>query len=166
MNQNILGSSTGSLFVTFLASFLIWFMFAGLIVLWFFHGKIKKEHVLEAVIASFIAWTVSEIIKNLFPTIRPFEISAAVPLTLTIPLDPAFPSSHASLAFALAGSIQRYDKKIGLIFILSAALVGIGRVLGNVHYSIDIIGGAALGLLSVYLINKTRLLKLLNRNRT
>ena len=44
------------LVITFLASFLIWFMFAGLFILWMFRGDIKSEHVLHALIASFIEY--------------------------------------------------------------------------------------------------------------
>jgi len=42
MNPVVL-SSESSFIATFLASFLIWFMFGGLAFLWLIDGKIKKE---------------------------------------------------------------------------------------------------------------------------
>ena len=138
-----------NLLITFLASFLIWFMFAGLLVLWLIKKNIKTQHVIHAVLVSFIAFGISQIIKLFFPSLRPFQITGEMPLTLTMPYDPAFPSSHSSAAFALAISVQRYDKKIGLLFVLSAVMVSLGRVFGNVHYYTDIFGGAIIGVASV-----------------
>ena len=121
----------GDLLITFLASFLIWFMFAGLLMLWWKHGKVNSQQVFHAIIATFIAWAVSQTIKTLFPTVRPYELSGALPLTITIPRDPAFPSGHTSAAFALAMSVQKHSKRAGYLYILFALLVGLGRVLGN-----------------------------------
>ncbi|MGD8744328.1 MAG: phosphatase PAP2 family protein [Candidatus Woesebacteria bacterium] len=129
-------------------------MFGTLFLLWFFHGKIKREQVLHALVASLIAWVFAQGIKLLFPTLRPFEVGSGVPLTLTIPNDSAFPSTHTSMAFALANSIRKFHRKFGILYIFSALLVGFGRVLGNVHYYIDILGGAFVGVVSVYLLEK------------
>ncbi len=129
-------------------------MFAGFILLWLVNGKIKKEQAIHTIVASFIAWTVSETIKFLFPTLRPFQVEGTYPLTLTIPLDAGFPSEHTSIAFAVAMGVQRYEKKYGIIFIISAMLVGLGRILGNVHYFADIIGGAVVGIITVLALER------------
>ena len=54
-----------------------------------------------------------------------------------------------------------HDKKIGRVFIVSAIFVGLGRVLGNVHYLLDIIGGSILGVATAYMVEKLHLHKLL-----
>jgi len=54
------------LLITFLASFLIWFMFFGLVVHWFIDGKIKKEQAFHAFLSALIAWAVSEMMA-VFP---------------------------------------------------------------------------------------------------
>ncbi len=131
--------------ITFLASFLIWVMFAALFFLWFFDGKIQRRHVIRALLASFFAWSVSQIIKSIVPTLRPFELNNIPPLTITIPTDAAFPSGHSATAFGMATSLYAHHKKAGLAFIIGAVAIGAGRVLGNVHYVLDIIGGAFLG---------------------
>lgn len=148
-----------NILITFLASFLIWFMFAGLLILWVVHGRIKKQQVIHAIVASFIAWGVSELIKGLFPSLRPYEMTGAIPLTLTIPTDSAFPSGHASAAFALAMSVQKHSRKAGYLYILFALLVGLGRVMGNVHYYIDIVGGAVVGTFSVFFLENFQMNK-------
>lgn len=143
--------------ILFLASFLIWLMFAGLVVLWFIDGKIKKEQVVHALLASFIAFTIAQVLKQVFHTTRPFMLNGLTPMTVTIPTDPAFPSSHAAVAFAMAFTIFFHDRKVGIIFVILAALVAWARVAANVHYPVDIIGGGIIGLLVAFGIEKTHL---------
>jgi membrane-associated phospholipid phosphatase len=151
------------IFITFAASYLIWLMFLGLFILWVVDGRIKKEQVLHALLASIIAWIVAHIIKNLFPTVRPFIADGGPVLTATIHNDSAFPSGHAALAFALATALWLHDRKIGLIYLLLAVVVGMARVFGNVHYPLDIVGGAVLGILSALILQRAHLFKLLKQ---
>ncbi len=140
--------------VLFLASFLIWFLLVGLFVVWFSDGKIKKEQVLHALFAFALSWVIAEIIKTLFPTMRPFQIDGRLPLTLTFSSDGAFPSGHTAAAFGLAVTIWLHDKKIGILFLIGAITVGVARVLANVHYPIDILGGALVGIVVAIVIEK------------
>ncbi len=149
-----------SLVITFLASFLIWFLFLGLGILWVIDGKIKKEQVIHAVFACFVSWVIALLVKEFFPTIRPFIANGAEVLTLTIPRDAAFPSEHTTLAFALAVTVFLHDRRVGWFFLAGAFLVGISRVMANVHYPIDIIGGALLGTIVAVIIEKTHFSKL------
>lgn len=143
--------------VTFLASFLIWVMFAGLIVLWFIDGKIRREQVIHALLASFIAWTAAEILKRIFLTPRPFDLNHLQTFTLSLPGDPSFPSAHSATAFALSITIFLHDKKTGIIFIILAILVGWARVAANVHFPIDIVAGAIIGSIVALVIEKVHL---------
>lgn len=150
-----------NLLITFLASFLIWFMFGGLLILWVIDGRIKKEQVLHALLSAGIAWGAAEAIKALFPTVRPFEVNGLIPLTLFPTSDGAFPSGHTAAAFGLAVTIWLHDKRIGSAFLVLALIVGVARVWGNVHYPIDILGGAVLGVVTAFLIEKIHLKKLI-----
>lgn len=149
--------------VEFFASFLIWFMYAGLILLWFIDGKIKKEQVMHAITASLIAFLVTEILKRVFHTVRPFVTDGLAPLTLTIPSDAAFPSTHTALAFALAITVWLHDRKVGWIYLISALFVGVARILANVHYPIDIWGGAILGIVIAFGLEKAHLFSFIKR---
>lgn len=143
--------------VTFLASFLIWIMFFGVLVLWVIDGRIKKEVAFHAIFAATAAWVLAEMIKNLIPSVRPFNVNGLTPLTLTAPVGGAFPSGHSASAFALATSIFLHQKRLGFIFLLGAFGVGVGRVLSNVHFPLDIVGGVVLGVLSAYLAKRAHL---------
>ena len=143
--------------VVFLASFLIWLMFAGLVILWFVDGKIKKEQVIHALLASFIAWTIAEVLKRVFNTPRPFEVNHMATYVLALPADPAFPSGHAATVFALAVTVWLHDHKVGIIFVILAALVAWARVAANVHFPIDVIVGAIIGTAVAIAIEKVHL---------
>ena len=151
------------LMVTFLASILIWLMFFGLVVLWVVDGKIKRETVIHALFSCFIAWVICELIKTFFPTLRPFQSQGLVPLTLTIPGDGAFPSSHTAVGFALAVTILKHDKKVGVLYLVMAGLVGVARIIAHVHYPIDIMAGAVIGVVVSRLTSGKHFARLLNR---
>jgi undecaprenyl-diphosphatase len=148
-----------NVYVTIIASILIWVMFFTLILLALLPGKITLKHVFEAIFVSFIAWMVAETIKYLYPVNRPYIASGLTPLTLTMPNDPSFPSTHASTSFALAISVRKHDRNLGVLYIIFAILVSLGRVLGNVHYYIDVVAGGLIGVLTVLIIEKTRIFK-------
>jgi undecaprenyl-diphosphatase len=159
----VLGWTNASLVVTFLASFLVWAMFLGLAILWFIDGRIKKAQALHAFFASLISWTTAQMIKSIVPSIRPFLLNGENPMTITVPSDAAFPSGHAALAFGLAVTIYLHNKKLGIIYILGAILVAIGRVWANVHYPIDVLGGAVLGVAVSLAIEKLHPYSLLKK---
>ncbi len=140
--------------ITFLASFLLWFMYLGLLILWLVNGKIKKEQAIHAFLASVITWVIAEMLKSFIPSVRPFQVSGYSPLTLTVPHDNSFPSSHAAVAFALAMSIWLHDKKLGWLFVIAAIGVSLGRILASVHFIFDVVFGSWLGILIAYATSK------------
>jgi undecaprenyl-diphosphatase len=109
-----------------------------------------------------IAILVATVFKLFFHQLRPFaELPSVVPL-----IDEkgyAFPSGHATFFSALTISFFLFKPKIGAIFIFVALLIGISRVIAGVHYPFDILGGFALGGLTVYFskrfLNKFNLLQ-------
>lgn len=160
MNPAVLSSET-SIFVTFLASFLIWLMFAGLTFMWVIDGKIKREQALHALASALVAWVLTFMIKSLLPQPRPFVFGDLQPLTITLPSDnSSFPSAHSAVAFALATSVWMHNKKLGLRFVVAAFLVGLGRILSNVHFLHDVWVGAAIGIVVASMIKKVHLFKL------
>lgn len=151
--------------IEFLATFLIWFLFLGLAVLWVIDGRIKKEQVAHALFACLFAWIIAFLIKHFFPTARPFTLNGREIDVLLKPTDGAFPSEHTTIAFALAVTVFMHDRKIGWYFLGSALVIGVARVLANVHYPIDIVGGAFLGTIIAVIVERIHLFKLITRNR-
>ena len=100
------------------------------------------------------AYVISYILKIIFHAPRPFVTHLDVrPLILETPYT-SFPSGHATLFFALATAIYLYDKRAGYVFYVLATLIAISRVVVGVHYPVDIIAGAAIGVLVGYFTHK------------
>lgn len=153
------------LFITFIVSFLIWIMFAGLFVLWVIDGGVKKEQVLHALLATLAGWLFSQLVKNLLNTKRPFMVNGESPFTITTPQDEAFPSGHSTAAFALAVSIWFHDKKLGAFYLVGAVLVALGRIFANVHYPLDTIVGALIGAVASISLEKVHLFGILKKKK-
>ena len=66
----------------------------------------------------------------------------------------SFPSGHMALFFALSAAIYCYNRKLGWFFLVGSAVMGVARIFCGVHYPLDIIGGAVIGIVSVWLVNK------------
>lgn len=63
--------------------------------------------------------------------------------------DDSFPSGHTADSFASATFIQqRYGWKWGIPAYIGATFVGYSRVQSDKHYAVDVLAGAAIGILS------------------
>ncbi len=142
------------LIVEFFATFFIWFLFSGLLLLWFIDGKIKREQVIHALFACLFAFLAAVLIKHFFPTVRPFVLNGRETDVFIRPTDGAFPSEHTVIAFALAVTVFMHDRAVGWWFLVSALIIGVARVIANVHYPIDIVGGAFLGTIVAVIVEK------------
>jgi undecaprenyl-diphosphatase len=97
------------------------------------------------------AYLVTFILKTLIHASRPFVLLSNIhPLVAETPYD-SFPSGHATAFFALAMAIYLYDKKWGTVFFIIAILVSLSRVIAGVHFPIDVVVGAVIGILISYI---------------
>lgn len=82
--------------------------------------------------------------------LRPFEAyPALVPLVESLfycPTDPSFPSNPAAAGFAFAMGAWFGNRKAGYLLLFLAILWSFARVYAGVHYPLDILGGAAIGI--------------------
>jgi undecaprenyl-diphosphatase len=153
-----------NLLITFSASYLIWLMLVGLVIISVVDGKIKKEQALHALLAFVLAWAIAEIIKKIIPTARPYIVNGYAPLVRDMTYG-SFPSAHSAAAFALATTIWFHDRKVGWLYIFLALVVGVARILANVHYPIDVLGGTLVGIITSFATEKAHLFSLLSSLR-
>ncbi|MFZ2149544.1 MAG: phosphatase PAP2 family protein [Minisyncoccia bacterium] len=111
----------------------------------------KKREIIKVFGVSFLSYFISEILKLLFHTERPF-IHLSEVSSLFTQSGYAFPSGHATFFSALAVSIFFMHKKAGYVFMVLALLIGLARIVAGVHFPVDILGGFALGALVAYLV--------------
>lgn len=101
----------------------------------------------HAVVASLLAFVGNWAFSLLIFRPRPFVALRDVHQLIPAPLSPhSFPSSHSSVAFALAFSMLFVDLPLGLTLLVAACAVALGRVYVGVHYPLDIIAGIFVGL--------------------
>jgi undecaprenyl-diphosphatase len=67
--------------------------------------------------------------------------------------DYSFPSQHTATAFVLALVVFLDKKKLGIILLILAALIGGSRIFVGVHYPSDILGGILMACLSILFID-------------
>ena len=113
----------------------------------FLQFKDKFMEVSFVIATSVTAWIIANVIKLFILTPRPFLFFENVkPLFVHGGMD-SFPSGHAMLFGALAMSLYFIHKRIGLIYIVVALIVGLARVASGVHFPIDIFFGYIFGII-------------------
>jgi undecaprenyl-diphosphatase len=92
-----------------------------------------------------VAVLIAGIVAHLVGRPRPFVADQAVQLFTPHAADPGFPSDHATAAFAIATALFLRDRRLGIVALIAAAAVSVGRVAIGVHYPTDVLAGAVLG---------------------
>lgn len=146
----VYSSSTWQALAIICASILIW-----VLIIWYFWGVFRYKSNRPTDIFALVLGGSMVYLFNLFLTFwywrpRPFLVLDISPLIQVSAASKSFPSDHAALAFFIAYLLSRHNKKWHWAYIL-ALLVAIGRVAVGVHYPLDILGGAVVGLSFGYL---------------
>jgi undecaprenyl-diphosphatase len=99
--------------------------------------------VIAVVVADWSAMGLKALIDRPRPPLRYAE-----PKTLVhVPHDASFPSGHAATSFAAATMLSFAFPRFAPFLYVLAAAVAFSRVYVGVHYPLDVIGGAFLGVL-------------------
>ncbi len=104
-----------------------------------------------AVIAVVMSMVILFILNSAFFRPRPFTSLSNVHMLFYHNTDSSFPSNAATIAFVMAISVLMYNRKVGGVMLALAVYMGLARVLCGVHYPLDVVGGAMLGLGSAFL---------------
>ncbi|PIR41450.1 MAG: hypothetical protein COV31_01075 [Candidatus Yanofskybacteria bacterium CG10_big_fil_rev_8_21_14_0_10_46_23] len=134
--------------IIFFASHLEYGLGIAFLVFAWLHGATFKQRiyvfgvtVVSVIVANF---GITKVIRTFYHRPRPLEaLSITHLLTRT---DASFPSGHATVFFALAMAIYLHNRKWGVWFFVGAILISLGRVTAGIHYPLDILGGAVIGM--------------------
>lgn len=85
------------------------------------------------------------IIKNVVARPRPYEAYTFLEALVRKPHDSSFPSGHTTNVFAAATAVFLNHKKVGVIALIIAALVGFSRMYNCMHYPTDVLAGVVIG---------------------
>jgi membrane-associated phospholipid phosphatase len=100
---------------------------------------------LAATVSFFVASGLNALIKELVDRSRPPQSMDLEPL-VALPATPSFPSGHAMSAFAVAAAIAVLAPRARWAVLGVAAAIAFSRVYLGVHFWIDVLAGAALGI--------------------
>jgi undecaprenyl-diphosphatase len=103
-----------------------------------------------------IVWIINQV-SNPWP--RPFILypdsaGKVAKALFYLPTDPSFPCNAAAVAFAMATGVWLVNRKAGVILYALASLWAFARFYCGVHYFIDIVVGALIGVIVSYIIFK------------
>lgn len=116
----------------------------------------KTEVALHVLMSVIFVLIFTIILKELFAVPRPF-LAEGEEAYAGLTHFSSLPSTHTAVAFVLATSVALHQKRLGVFLFTIASLIGIGRVMANVHYPIDIIVGLLIGVLTGVIFNQIHL---------
>jgi undecaprenyl-diphosphatase len=123
---------------------LIWFALALGVALW------RRNVFLFVLTAAAVlaADGIAGIVKSLVGEQRPHEPDALV----AIPHSHSFPSGHTATAFAGATMLSFFVPRAAPAFYLLAAAIAYSRLYVGVHFPLDVVGGAVIGVATALLL--------------
>ena len=120
-------------------------------------GTYRKAGITLAVALLTELGTVNGILKPWVDRVRPFELNTQAPIISALPTDSSFPSGHTASSFAAAYVIYHFNKTLGIVAYILAALIGFSRLYLYLHYPSDVLAGALIGALigafAIWLVN-------------
>jgi undecaprenyl-diphosphatase len=106
-------------------------------------NKTRNQFVALLLVSGAISLLIAQLLKAIIDNPRPF-ISDGVRPMIDSSRDNGFPSDHTLFSAFLAFCVWQYRKKLGLMMLIIAAIVGWARVAAGVHHTIDIVGSFAI----------------------
>jgi membrane-associated phospholipid phosphatase len=127
--------------ITFVAKYFILIpIFAAAFVFFRLKGKQRREMLIMLFCVGVLSIIFAKIGAHLYNDPRPYIKDGSKPLFAHSNDPNGFPSDHTLLASFLGFVIFNYSRKIGVLVLVVAVLVGWARVAAHVHHGVDIIG--------------------------
>lgn len=125
-------------------------------ILWFFArpgGDRKwKLACANGYAAAALGYVIAFVIHHVYDRARPYEAHPTMRHPWSSSTDASFPSDHTSLSFAIAFAVLMFDTVAGVVFLVVAALIGVGRLFIGAHYPGDVLAGVGVGLVAAVVV--------------
>lgn len=142
-----------NLLVTIIAKYFIVIPIAFIIILFFrLKGHQKRLEFIACLIAGGILSLLLAKLGGMFINDpRPFVVGHFRPL-IPHAADNGFPSDHTLLASFISWFVFHYSKKLGLVSLSLALLIGLARVYAGVHHIEDIVGSFVITVIAMIFV--------------
>lgn len=107
----------------------------------------KNESFIRILCTTAISFLVVSVFRKVFNSPRPYEKFEEPSVIAKEKKGKSFPSRHVFSAFVIAVCFCFVNLWIGVLLLVSATGIAIFRVIGGVHFPIDVIVGAFVGIL-------------------
>lgn len=134
------------------AKYTVFFLAIFVILFWFTKNKENKIMLVCASVAFILAEIIGKFTGLLHFNNQPFAVFADTNQLIEKAIDNSFPSDHTILFFSFCMSFWLFKKGKWIVWILLAILVGVSRIWVGVHYPLDVIVGAFIGIVSAIII--------------
>ncbi|MED4730911.1 undecaprenyl-diphosphatase [Aneurinibacillus migulanus] len=138
--------------IVFLAEYMLYFLCLSIVVYWFTRTNKNRMMVIQAVIAFILAEILGKIAGQFHSHYQPFAVLPHVNQLIEHDIDNSFPSDHTILFFSVCISFWLVRKKGEWLWLMLPCCVAISRIWVGVHYPIDVITGALLGVISALFV--------------
>lgn len=128
------------------------YLYPALAVLIFVYSDFEPKIILTFLAGFGIERIVYFSVKNSTKRIRPFEKLKINKIPILPPDKYSFPSGHTSAAFLFATLLSSFFPFVAIYVFLFAILVGLSRIVLNLHYPTDVLIGSQFGI-SIALIS-------------
>ena len=109
----------------------------------------KRRHTQKGIMVASSSLGISqvmvEVINGIWARPRPFT-ELNVNLVFYMPTDASFPANSSTVLFGMAWGLFLYSRKAGTVLLCLAAVKGFSRIYVGVHYPLDVVSGAVIGL--------------------
>ncbi|MCP1358115.1 undecaprenyl-diphosphatase, partial [Aneurinibacillus migulanus] len=132
--------------------YMLYFLCLSIVVYWFTRTNKNRMMVIQAVIAFILAEILGKMAGQFHSHYQPFAVLPHVNQLIEHDIDNSFPSDHTILFFSVCISFWLVRKKGGWLWLMLPCCVAISRIWVGVHYPIDVITGALLGVISALFV--------------
>ena len=112
----------------------------------------KRNYLILGFGSAVLAIILTKLAGRCYNDPRPF--TQGVHALIAHEADNGFPSDHTVLSVTAALLCQSFDRKLGTLALVLAAIVGTCRVLSGVHHTIDVIASVVIALTAFFLASK------------
>ncbi len=107
----------------------------------------KKPELGKAILVPAVSFVVLSVFRYLYNAPRPYEVFGIPSLIRKETRGKSFPSRHVFSACVISATVFYTCHPLGILLGVCSLLLAVSRVLGGVHFTKDVLAGAAFGTL-------------------